>query len=231
MSGQEFTQTFKVEATVSGLTPLTCFQMEGTGVYIVKNIAYYATVNFASGAYVVQFKSSLTAGAGSGLIPIYTVSTDVPVENEVINIEDEFILTQNCIGISGNLIGAGDLYFTITYIYIPYASTWVNGFLSSPLLVSPSTNESFSGPESGNAYIIKSIIAANFTGLDGEISLSYNNGTMTALLATQSTVDAGETFVYSLPLYLQPGTSVSINNVGSAQFDVLISYTQDPGTT
>lgn len=231
MSGQEFTQTFKVTATAIGLTPLTCFQMQGTGVYIVKNIAYYATVNFDAGDYIVQFQSSTTTGAGSDLIPIYTSSTLIPAQNEVSNIQDEFILTQNCIGISASLISSGNLYFTITYIYIPSTSTWVNGFLSSPLLISPSANEPFSGPGIGNAYVIKSILVANFTGVDGEVSLSYNNGTMTTLLATQSTVDAGETFVYSLPLYLQPGTSILIDNVGAATFDVLISYTQDPGTT
>lgn len=235
MAGQEFTQTFKVTGTGTGPTPPTYCQLQddaGNGTYIVKNISYYATVNFMLSTFEMQFVSSAD-DAGTGLFPIYVNTPDPATDaNVVIEIADQFILKQNYIGASGTLSAAGTIYFTITYIYIPSTSIWGSNFLCEPLQVDSGSQGSLEGPTSGNAYVIKSIYIANLNNAAAnvQIQLSTTTQLQNVILAVEDPISASNTVTFIKPVYLQVGQTLIINNnVGSSVgVEALISYTQDP---
>lgn len=236
MAGQEFTQTFSVASAGTGPTDVAYFLLQndvGNGTYIIKNISYYATVDFLLSNYGIAIGSS-SDNAGTNLFPVY-VSTPNPVtsENIVTQISNDFIVNKNYISVTANLAGVGTLYLTITYIYIPSTSPWAANFLSYPSLIDNGAKDALSGPGSGNAYIIKSIYLCNLNSSEAnvQIELSSPNGSQDILLDTRQTIDSGNTYIFTKPIYLQVGYTLTINNdtgESSVPIESLISYTLDP---
>jgi hypothetical protein len=235
MSGQEFTQTFQIPIVAAGLSAVDYFELQGTGTYIIKALSYYADVDLEAsvGGSVVQLRESATSGTGTNTFFLYTESpTLAPVANQVTQLisdsTQQLITQQNCLGMAARVLTAGNLFFTVSYIYIPTASTWINNFLRvASQLAAPST-QTFNGPTSGNAYIIKSIYVTPVSAAAGSLTLSFGNGTTTSLLDTPVVIAAGTSYVYSVPIYLQTGYFIQIKNNGASSLNINISYAQEP---
>ncbi len=229
---QEFTETFLYTAAGAGQFAVQYFQLQGTGKYIVKNLSYYATVDLVgSSTYTVKFSSS-SSDVGANLIPIYNSSPVTgPLENIVSQVysNSQIILTQNYIGVTANMSGAGNFYVTITYIYIGSTSEWADNFISEALTIPVSSSDTVSGPGSGSSYILKSVIILNNTdGTTGTAQLLTLNGVTTSLLDSEITLADENTYFYSLPFYLATGTSIRVKNTGPVELTALVSYTQEP---
>lgn len=231
MAQVEFTQQFQIAYT-SGVA--TYVQLQSTpGIYVVKGLTCYSSVGITpSGSESLVIINASSSGGGGDE---YIYSTDATVDANVIlpvfSPLQQVILTENYLGFRAISASSGNLIMQISYSFFPTSNTLAANFGNSYQSVTASTvGAPFTGLSATVPTIIKSISITN----------AFNTSTLavTPLLTTASTTDlafdntttiaAGGSYVYTLPLYLTSADTISIQNAGSATCYVLYSYTQDP---
>lgn len=230
MAQVEFTQQFQVAYT-SG-TPFYVQLQTTAGVYIVKSLTCHSTVGIASTGSQSLAVMSATSNVGAGLKYLYATDATVAsnVNIPVFSPAQQVILTQGYLGFLAVSPSSGNMIIQISYSFIPTANALDVNFSSSYYTVlAPATGAVFTGLSATIPTILKSIAITN--------PINTASITVTPLLTTATTsnlafdsattIAAGSSYTYTLPLYLTSADTVSIASSGSSTFYVLYSYTQD----
>jgi hypothetical protein len=232
MAQVEFTQQFNV-AYENG--DAFYVQLQSTpGVYIIKGLTCYSSVGVASVGSDSLSIISAANGSGGGIRYIYSTNATIPAWQiiPIFNPSKQVVLTQpylgfRAVGVDGNLI------IQISYSFFPSSSPISASFGSTYYsLTAPSTGATLTGTSATIPLILKSLIVVNN---QNESAIS-----ITPLLTTPTTtnlafdittsVPAGQSYEYTLPLYITNNMTVSIESnpaTGTPLFSVVYSYTQD----
>lgn len=232
MAQVEFTQQFNV-AYEDG--DAFYVQLQSTpGVYIIKGLTCYSSSGVtASGSDSLSLISA-SNGSGSGLRYIFSTNATIPAFQiiPIFNPTKQIVLTQPYLGFRA--IGtAGNLIIQISYSFFPSSSPISASFGSTYYsLTAPSTGASLTGTSATIPLILKSLIVVNNQNTSAiSITPLLTTPTTTNLAFDVTTsVPAGESYEYTLPLYITNNMTVSIESnpaTGTPLFSVLYSYTQD----
>lgn len=137
----------------------------------------------------------------------------------------DFICTQPYLGVSANMIGAGTLTVTVSYIVIPSTNALSANFRRLATATTNGSGSILGAPSSAETFILKSMSIINTTG--GSLTFQpilYASGAPLTYLSTVSTLAANATACYYFPLYLQQSTTFQIGYVANGVMPVYTSY-------
>lgn len=232
MAQVEFTQQFNV-AYQNG-TAIYVQLQSSPGVYVIKALTCYSSVGVTASGTDSLSLISASNGEGGGLKYLFSTNATIPAWQiiPIFNPMKQVVLTQPYLGFRA--LGAnGNLIIQISYSFFPSSSPISASFGNTYYtLTAPSTGAPFTGTSATIPLILKSIIVVNNTN-ESDISI-------TPLLTTPTTtnqafdittsVPAGGSYEYALPLYITNNMTVTIESNPSDEtplFSVLYSYTQD----
>ena len=230
MAQVEFTQQFNVAYT-SGAAFYVLLQSV-PGRYIIKGLTCYSTSNLAPVAAESLAIISAANGSGSNMQYLFstnasiTANTIIPVFSPI----NQVILNQPYLGFLPIGDPTGNMIIQISYSFIPTSVAVSSNFNNLYTNVTNTTGATFTGLSATIPTSIKSIVITNSTGsVPATITPLLTTPTTTNLAFDSSRVlQAGQSYIYTLPIYLVSNQSISIQSVGVPTIRVLYSYTQDP---